>query len=331
MLRRAIFFLALASPFVRAGDPWLQFEGTEGPGKGKHVVFVTGDEEYRSEEAAPMLARLLSTRHGFRTTVLFSINKESGEIDPNTPNNIPGLHHLDSADCMVMMLRFRELPDDAMQHVVDFFKSGKPAVAVRTSTHAFAYTANRESRFATWDWQSSKWPGGFGQQVVGDTWVRHHGDHGSESTRGIINPDHAAHPLLKGVKDIWGPTDVYGIDKLPAGTAILVRGQVLAGMKPDAAPVAGPKNEPMQPLIWLKDYQIEGGKPGKIIGSTIGAATDLENEGLRRFFVNAAYWGCGLEDKIPDAADVAPVGDYKPTFFGFNKFKKGVKPDDLRK
>jgi hypothetical protein len=218
-----------------------------------------------------------------------------------------------------------------MQHVVNHFKAGKPALAIRTSTHAFAYTTNRESKFAKWDWQSASWPGGFGQQIVGDTWVRHHGDHGSESTRGIINPDFASHPLLKGVSSIWGPTDVYGIDKLPPNTTILVRGEVVAGMKPEDPPTTGPKNDPLQPLIWLRDYQYEDGKPGRIIGSTIGAAVDFENPGLRRFFVNSAYWATGLESQITDSLNADPVGDYKPSPFGFNQFRKGTKVDDLRK
>ena len=34
------------------------YEGKNGPGKGKHVVLVSGDEEYRSEEALPMLGKM---------------------------------------------------------------------------------------------------------------------------------------------------------------------------------------------------------------------------------------------------------------------------------
>ena len=325
----ALLSLSCGSPLLAQDAPpqWLTFDG-EGPGKGKHIVFLTGDEEYRGEEAAPMLARILSQRHGFRTTVLFSIDKEKGVIDPNTKNNIPGLEALDTADMAVLMLRFRELPDDRMKHIVDFVKAGKPIMAVRTSTHAFAYTTLKErSPYAKWDWQSSAWPGGFGQQIVGETWVRHHGDHGTESTRGIINPEEAAHPILRGVKDIWGPTDVYGVDKLPPETKILVRGQVLKGMTADSAPVEGPKNQPLQPLIWVKDYQYEDGKPGKAVGTTIGAAVDLESEGLRRLFINTAYWATGVE--VPAAADVSYTGEYKPSAFGFNKFKVGVKVADL--
>ncbi|MFT7486773.1 MAG: putative heme-binding domain-containing protein, partial [Candidatus Paceibacteria bacterium] len=93
-------------------DPWIVFEGGDGPGKGKHVVLIAGDEEYRSEEALPMLARILSQRHGFRCTVLFSTDKENGEINPEEQTYIPGIEVLDDADMMVCFLRFRELPDE---------------------------------------------------------------------------------------------------------------------------------------------------------------------------------------------------------------------------
>ena len=37
-----------------------------------NIVLVSGDEEYRSEEALPQLARILSKTHGFNCTVLFA-------------------------------------------------------------------------------------------------------------------------------------------------------------------------------------------------------------------------------------------------------------------
>ena len=81
---------------------WLHFEGKKGPGKGKHVVFVSGDEEYRSEETNPMLAKILSQRHGFDCTVLFSIDPENGYIDPNNQKSLPGLEALKGADLMII-------------------------------------------------------------------------------------------------------------------------------------------------------------------------------------------------------------------------------------
>jgi hypothetical protein len=131
------------------------------------------------------------------------------------------------------------------------------------------------------------------------------------------------------VTDIWCPTDVYTVAHLPADATVLVRGQVLAGMKPTDSPVENAKNNPLMPLVWLRDYHGEQGKVNQVVTTTMGAAVDLENEGLRRLLVNACYWATGLEKKIPAKADVAYVGEYRPTWFGFGKFRPGMKPQDL--
>src|SRR5437667_1139716 len=89
---------------------WVVFEGGKGPGKGKRIVFLSGDEEYRSEEALPMLAKILAVRHGFNCSVLFSINPGDHAIDPDIQTNIPGMEAPDSADVCVMGLSFRGMP-----------------------------------------------------------------------------------------------------------------------------------------------------------------------------------------------------------------------------
>jgi hypothetical protein len=323
-----IGIVTLLSFGVAYSGDWVVYPAGKGPGNGKHIVFLTGDEEYRSEEGLPMLAKILAVRHGFKCTVLFSINSADGTIDPNTQTNIPGMQALDSADLCVMGLRFRELPDSQMKHFVDYVKAGKPIVALRTSTHAFAYGRNKQSPYASYDWQNKEWVGGFGQQVLGETWVAHHGNHGKESTRGVINEQYKDHPILKGVTDIWGPTDVYTVTHLGKDDKVLVWGQVLTGMNPSDTPVDGPKNKPMMPLVWTKDYVNEAGKTMKIVTTTMGAATDLESEGLRRLVINSCYWTCGLEKKISPKLNVEYVGEYHPTQFGFGKYKRGVKPAD---
>jgi type 1 glutamine amidotransferase len=308
---------------------WVTYQGKAGPGLGKRIVFVTGDEEYRSEELAPMLARILAERHGFTSTVLFAINPADGTIDPLNQTNVVGMEQLQNADMIVLFTRFRELPDEQMKYFADFVNAGKPILGIRTATHAFAIQRNNQSAYAKYDWQSKEWPGGFGQQVLGETWVNHWGSHGSQSTRGVINEKFKNHPILRGVQDIWGPTDVYEVRHLPPEAKVLVWGQVLEGMQPMDKPLAGPKNNPMMPLVWVRDYTSASGKSARMICSTIGAAVDAKCEDLRRLFVNACYWGLGLEDRIPAKSDVDYVGDYNPTYFGFGKNKKGVKPSDL--
>lgn len=301
---------------------WVTYEGKEGSGRGKHIVLLAGDEEYRSEESLPMLGKILSQRHGFKCSVLFSQDAD-GTINPNNSTNVPGMHLLGSADLAILTFRFRELPDSEMKHFVDYVQRGKPLIAIRTATHAFQYSKNKQSAYAKWDWKSKEWPGGFGQQVLGDTWVSHHGVHAKESARGLIDGPHAEHPVVRGVKDIWGPSDVYGIIRLKNTDTILVHGQVIKGMKPDDPPNYA---KSIMPLVWIREYKWDTGQTTSALTSTIGAAIDLESEDLRRLFVNACYWLTGLE--VPAKADANYVGEYKPSFFGFGTFKKGVKVQD---
>ena len=60
---------AFAPPITLAGES-VVYDGAIGAGQGKHVVLLTGDEEYRSEEGLVQLGKILAFRHGFRATVL---------------------------------------------------------------------------------------------------------------------------------------------------------------------------------------------------------------------------------------------------------------------
>lgn len=333
--RRVLPLLVMAGmtgAVARAADPWLVLNGGAGPGKGKHVVLISGDEEYRSEEALPQLAKILATHHGFECTVLFAIDPKDGTINPNQNNNIPGLEALKTADLMILFTRFRNLPDDQMKYVVDYVESGKPIIGLRTATHAFNLKGG--GKYARYSFGSKEWSGGFGRQVLGETWVNHHGKHGTQSTRGLVAKGMESHPVLRGIKDgdIWGPTDVYGVHlPLPADCKPLVLGQVLEGMKPTDKPVMGKQNEPMMPVAWVKSYTGATGKTARVFTTTMGSSQDLQSEGFRRLLVNACYWALELENQLPAKAKVDIVGAYKANPFKGGGFTKGLKPADLAK
>ncbi len=317
----------LCSIGLSLDDQFVTYEGTKGPGAGKTIVLISGDEEYRSEEAMPELGQILATQHGFRAIVLFAIDPKTGEIDPNNRENIPGLEALEDADLMIIATRFRELPDDQMKYIDDYVQSGKPIIGIRTATHAF--NNSDESSYSNYRWNSSDWKGGFGKQVLGETWVNHHGAHKSQSTRGIIAPDAEDHPITRGIKDgaIWGPTDVYGIRlPLPEGSEPIILGQVLEGMNSDDSPLEGPKNDPMMPVAWTRTYE-----NARIFTTTMGSSTDFENSALRRLLVNACYWCLEMEEAIPASGSSARiVGSYKATPYGFNEFQRGLRPTDFK-
>jgi type 1 glutamine amidotransferase len=310
---------------ARADDPGVVFAGGDGPGQGKHIVLLAGDDEYRSEELIPQLAKILAVHHGFRCTVLFAVNAETGEINPQALDNIPGLQALQSADLMVLFLRWRELPDEQMKYIIDYTDSGRPIVALRTSTHPFKYAKHPDSPYAKYSFQDRSFAGGYGRQVLGETWVNHYGKHQKESTRGLIAPGMENHPIVRGVSDVWGPSDVYAITTLCGDCQPLLMGQVLAGMEPADQP---DPDKHLVPVAWTKTYTGAQGKAARVFTTTMGHAGDLQNEGFRRLLVNACYWGMGLEEKIPAKANVDLVGRYEPNPIGMGNHKKGLKPAD---
>jgi len=331
-LAAALVLLATVVPSW-ADDPWLDVSGGAGPGAGKRVVLVSGDEEYRSEEALTQLAKILATRHGFDCRVVYSIDPDTGEIDPNERTNIPGLERLRDADLMVIATRFRTLPDEQMREVDAYLRRGKPVIGLRTATHGFDFP--KGGSFARYHWRhgDEAFKDGFGRQVLGETWINHHGKHGTEGTRGVVAPGAAGHPILRGIADgdVFGPTDVYGVRlPLPGDAHALLLGQVVSGLTPDTPPVSGAKNDPMMPIAWTKTYSIDGGPSGRVFTTTMGASQDMLSEGFRRLLVNAAYWATGLEERIPAKADVAIVGTFEPSPFRNDGFRKGVKPADLK-
>ncbi len=302
----------------------LVYEGSTGPGKGKHLVFLAGDHEYRSEESLPALARILAKRHGFKCTVLFTLDKQTGEINPGS-NYMPGLVALKTADLMVIFLRFQNFPAEQMQHIVDYLDRAGPVVGLRTSTHAFKIPG--DSDFARFDFRhgGEEFKNGFGRQVLGETWAGHYGQNHKMSTRLDILPAAKGHPVLTGVQDAWVQAGGYWTDPMP-DSEILALAQPLQGMTPDSPAAEGKKP---CPGAWVRSYQNAAGKSGRVFTSTYGASEDILNEGFRRMLVNACFWAAGLESQIKPDADVALVGPYHPVTFRFGGYRRHVLPADL--
>jgi len=309
----AVLVLLIKLCIVSAAEPGLVIEGKEGIGKGQHIVFVTGEEYYRSEEGMSMFAKILSQHHGYKCTVLFAIDPVTGFINANKANNIPGLEALKSADLMVMFARFRELPDADMKHIVDYVNAGKPVLGIRNATHAFRYSANSTSPYKSWDFQSKAWPGGFGQQILGDTWIAHYGKFQKEATLATVVSSQRNNPVLRGVADtIFCHTDVNSVERLTPKDLVLMQGQVLSGLNPMDAPVTDKRKDVRMPFAWFKTYTAPSGKEGRSFTTTAGASLDWQSEDLRRLMVNAIYSLTGHEKDIPEKSNVNFIGEYKP-------------------
>ncbi len=302
----------------------VSYEGQGGPGEGKHIVFVSSDHEYRTEETCPALARILAKHHGFKTTVLFGVDAQ-GFIKAGA-SNIKGLEALETADLMVIFTRFLNLPDEQMKHIVAYLDRGGPVVGLRTSSHAFKIPEGKTYSRFSFKYQGAEYEKGFGHQVLGNTWVGHYGKNHSQATRIEIVPEQKDHVILSGVEDhaLCMAGAYVGI---PDETfTVLTKSQPLNGMTKGSEP---DETKPPSPSTWTRYYTGKSGKKARVFHSTQGASQDLLDDSYRRLLVNGIFWAVGHDKDIKADAKIDFVGEYRPSKFSFNGEVKGVKPEDL--
>lgn len=302
------------------------WEGEAGPGKGKHIVFLAGDHEYRGEETLPALARILAKRYGFKCTFLVTTNQETGEIEPGS-SHITGLEALDSADLLVVFLRFQHFADDQMQHIEDYLAAGKPVIGLRTSTHAFQGLKGRFAKYNEgFQGDTDSWKFGFGEEILGEHWVGHFGRNHQQSSNLVLEQDQLDHPVLRGVERPHAMCGGYVGH--PRDGITLARGQVLDGMTPDSPASTTEAQQTRHAVAWVRTYQ-QGNPRSRVFATTHGASEDILNEDFRRMLVNAHFWCLGMEDAIEPDLDVGFVGPYYPATFNFGGYRRGVKPGDI--
>ncbi|MDC0325495.1 ThuA domain-containing protein [bacterium] len=306
--------------------PWVVFEGDSGPGKGKHILFIASDHEYRGEETCPAIARILAKRYGFKCTVLFGQTPE-GLIKPGS-SLIPGIDAIKDADMLFLFMRFLKPNDEWMAKFEGYLDRGGPLLGLRTTTHAFN---GIKGPYAKYNYNGSDgFVGGFGRQILGETWnpklgAGHYGRNHTYATAMHVVPQQENHPVMRGVKDMHAMAGAYSAVPMP-GSVILAKNQVLKSMEVGAEAL---ENKPPQPAAWVRTYQSKSGKEGRVFCSTQGASEDILSEGVRRMIINATLWCMGMEKEIKADADISFVGPYNPTTFSFKPSIHDSKPSDI--
>ena len=297
-----------------------------------HVVFVTGDEEYRSEESMPMLAAILERDHGVRTTVLYA-EDEDGGIDPMRLNHIAGLEALADADLMVLFARYRQLPPEQMRHFLEYVSAGKPVAGFRTATHTFLYPPENPLQRRFGDWNEAKI-----RELVGQRWIVHHGHFadGNAPLTAVKPIAGLSHPILRGV----GPFEAYswlyhvegGGDTRAGDPTDLLTGRTLRSNKegkfdryPPTQPVAWTMTNPFGPAGSAGAHDA-----GRVFYTSLGHPYDFKDPNMRRVAVQGILWAAGLEGKIPAAGVPTDFATrYDPANSGFDEHKRGLRPETV--
>jgi hypothetical protein len=323
-----------AAGLVEGNPNTVVWEGERGPGLGKHIVFIAGDHEYRGEESLPAMARILAKSYGFKCTFIVTTDPATGDIKPGS-NHITNLEALESADLMVVFLRFQKFADDQMKCIDDYLKTGKPVLGLRTSTHAFNglkgtyehYNEGYKGHNADRSAEGTEWKYGFGEEILGEHWVGHFGRNHKQSSNLILEESAREHPILRGVRKPHAVSGGY-VGHPVEGSLTLARGQVLDGMTTDSLVASNEKQHVQHAVAWVRNYMPDQ-PTSRVFATTHGASEDLLSADFRRMMLNAHLWCLGMEDSIKADAPIEFIGPYKPATFNFGGYRRGVKPADI--
>jgi type 1 glutamine amidotransferase len=285
-----------------------------------HIVFIAGDDEYRSEESMPMLAAILKREINARVSFCFATDEE-GWINPSAKKNITNLEALKTADMAVFFMRFRALPEEQLKLITDYVESGKPIAGFRTSTHAFLYENNDKLKF-----YNNEWPA----MVFGQQWITHHGhfDDGNSPLTDvqISNPEHI---ILTGVRPFKAYSWLYHVDggkwKLYGDSKPFLNGKSLRSSHEAKGELD--KFPLINPVAWTKTYKGSSKKTSRVFFTTLGHPYDFKDENMRRLSVNGILWALKKENNIKPFLNVTPVKSYQPNNSGMGgPYNKNVRP-----
>jgi len=227
----------------------------------KHAVVVMAEEGYGTSDTLPAFA-LRNLGPDFRLTFVFA--------NPKNRNDIPGIEILRDADVAIWAIRRRPLPLKQMQVFKDYVASGKPLVAIRTTSHGFHLSQGKVGPGLV------EWPE-FDRDVLGGSYA---GDH-NNSTETVVDfaTEVEGHPILMGVDQaqLRSQASLYKNGKLDEFTAPLLIGHA------DGA-------DEKQVVAWT----LQRPNRGKVFYTSLGHRQDFANPVFQRLLRNAVYWGVDL-------------------------------------
>jgi len=228
-----------------------------------HIVFLIGEDEYKTWETLPEFAEKELKPPGHRVTIIHA--------DTADQNNFPGLvAALRDADLLFLSVRRRTPHKEQLDAVRAHLAAGKPLVGIRTASHAFAL----RPKDTLTDPKLAVWPE-FDPEVLGGHYTGHYGKDPAAVT---LAPGAAPHPILSGV----------AVDKLVAHGGLYKN----TPLEKTAVPlligtIAG---QPAEPVAWTHRF---GAKQARIFYTSLGHWDDFQNPEFRRFLVNGIAWALG--------------------------------------
>jgi type 1 glutamine amidotransferase/nicotinamidase-related amidase len=239
-----------------------------------HIVFVTADDEYKTEATLPAFARA-QLEPAFRCTFLSSQGNE-----PPGRHVVPGLEALADADLLVLSMRRRALSVPQMDHLERYLRAGKPIVALRLGIVPFqADPKDRADGHVIWR--------DFDREVLGCRYSGYNAEARNTGTDVWVAPGAPRHPVLDGLEAarFHSPSWIYRVNPLEPDTTVLLEGR-------------WSEKDPVEPVAWTRQLG-----SARIFYTCLGHWEDFSNPSFRRLLDNGIRWALAA----PNATTASPA------------------------
>jgi nicotinamidase-related amidase/type 1 glutamine amidotransferase len=241
----------VTSDQVLGGEPF-RFEGD----KRKRLVMIISEPEYETEKSLPVFA-LKHLGHEFSVDYVFA--------DAKDQNKLAGLELIDDADALLISVRRRALPAEQLSAIRRFVEAGKPVVALRTASHAFALRNNEPPSGRV------LWPE-FDNDILGGNYHNHHGS--GPKTQIELAEGAKDHPILKDVdvNKLVGNGSLYVTKPLAESATPLLIGSV--------------PGKDSEPIAWTN----RPATGNRVFYTSLGHIEDFKNPEFQKLLKNAIVW-----------------------------------------
>ena len=228
----------------------------------KHLVIVTAEDEYKTEETLPPFA-LAELGKTFKISTVYGHSENRSEL--------PGAEVLKEADVILLSVRRRNLPEKTLGLFRAHIAAGKALVGIRTASHAF-HQRDKAPPEGLAEWRD------FDAAVLGGNYSGHHGN--EVATFAAAVPGAQDHPVLKGVPGGEFRTfgSLYQNTPLQKGATVLLTGRAEGISQPE-------------PVAWT--HVSPGG--GRVFYTSLGHPGDFDLPAFRLLLRNGIHWAAGLE------------------------------------
>lgn len=230
--------------------------------KRPHLAIVAAEDEYKTEVTLPDYA-LKHLGKDYRVSFVFA--------DAKDKHALPGLDVLDSADALMLSVRRKPLVKDQLDRIRKFVASGKPVIAIRTSSHAFAPRKGEPLPAGVEAWEA------FDKEILGCEYKGHF-PNTQKTSVAYEPPVGKPHPVLKD----WPASRVdfnswmYKSNPLASDVTAL-----LTGTSGTSSP---------EPVAWVRE-KADG--RGRVFYTCLGHVDDFQQEAFLKLLKNGIAWATG--------------------------------------